>query len=392
MRPRLVIVGNPGCRRVGFWQAAAARRGWLPPTLVPYADLLTGRTRLADYLEPDAVVRFESAAQDWGTFKLLLRHGLAAARAEAYPALDGPQIDRLEYERGWLVNPRQCYLGFTRLVRTLARHVKACQARSLNHANDIAVLFDKPACQARLRRSGIPIPLSFCPARDYAEIRARHRTAGRIMVKLAHGSGAAGCVALHWHGGRARALTPMAEVYRNGQRRLYCSKRVRVLLDECEIAALVDRLCLERVQVEEWLPKARWAGRSFDLRVVTIAGVPRHTLVRVSASPFTNLTLGNQRGDLAAITRRMGPAAWEGLRGTCARVAGVFPRSFTLGVDVLVRPDFRRHAVLEVNAFGDLLLNLLDGGHDTYTATLAVWERRAAARKPAVCVAASGGA
>jgi hypothetical protein len=375
MKRRLVIVGNPGCRRVAFWQAAAARRGWPTAKVVTYADVLTGQTRLADHLGPGALVRLESAAENWDVFKLLLKHGLPAAGQEGYPVLDGPDIERLEYERGWLITPRQCYLGFTRLAHTLTGEVEASEAAALNHGAEIAVCCDKSRCQERLGQAGVSIPVSFGPARDYGEVRARHRGAERIMVKLAHGSGAAGGVALHWSRGRVRALTTMVELSVHGQRRLYCSKRIHALIDELEIAALVDRLCVERVQVEEWLPKARWEGRNFDLRLVTIAGVARHALVRTSASPFTNLTLGNRRGDLAAIIERMGPAAWQLLRDTCKCVAGAFPRSFTLGVDVLVRPDFQRHAVLEVNAFGELLLNQLDAGEDTYTATLAAWER-----------------
>jgi hypothetical protein len=161
----------------------------------------------------------------------------------------------------------------------------------------------------------------------------------------------------------------------DGKVRLYCSKIVRPLLDEVAIANLVNRLCVEKVHVEEWLPKARLEGRNFDLRVVTIAGVPRHCLMRVSASPFTNLTLGNGRGDAAAVVRQMGPDAWQELRASCAAVARLFPRSLSLGIDVLVRPDFRRHAILEVNAFGDLLLRQLDEGEDTYTAMIAALER-----------------
>jgi hypothetical protein len=72
----------------------------------------------------------------------------------------------------------------------------------------------------------------------------------------------------------------------------------------------------------------------------------------------------------------MGPQAWQELCDNAAGVARAFPQSFTLGIDILVRPDWRRHAVLEVNAFGDLLLGQLDRGEDTYTATLSTWQRQ----------------
>lgn len=377
MSRRLLIVGNPGNRRVALWQTALARRQWPAAVVVAYRDLLLGRTQLTNHLSVDSLVRCESPGEDWEVFKLLLKHGLASAQREGYPALDEMAIDRLEYERGWLVRPRQWYLGFARLLQTLSCHIDECAAEGLNRGDDIAVCFDKPRCQRRLDRAGISIPAVFESARDYAELRAHYRDAGRIMVKLAHGSGGAGCLALHWSQGRVRALTTMVELTVHGEHRLYCSKRTNALCDEVAIAALVDRLCVEQVQVEAWLPKARWEGGNFDLRIVTIAGTPRHTMVRISASPFTNLTLGGRRGDSAAVAQRMGPESWNRLRDTCAKVAATFPNSFTLGLDVLVRPDWQRHAVLEVNAFGDLLVNHVDDGEDTYAATLAAWERKA---------------
>jgi len=354
--------------------------------LVPYRELLAKHERLGGRLALSAVVRFESAAEQWDTFKLLLKHGITPAHQEGYPAIDGPEIDKLEYERGWLVKPRQCYLGFVRLLQALSREIEASQAAAMNLSDDIALFFDKPLCQQRLAHAGVPVPASFGALPSYADIRARHRDVGRVMVKLAHGSGAAGCVALHWSGGRIRALTTVVESFVDGQMRHYCSKRIRTLNDEVEIAALVDWLCREKVQVEEWLPKAQYNGRNFDLRVVTIAGVPRHMMVRVSGSPFTNLTIGNRRGDVTAVAARMDEGAWDRLRETCAHVASLFPASFALGIDVLLRPDFHRHAVLEINAFGDLLLQECDAGEDTYSAILSAWENsRTAWPHPRTC-------
>jgi hypothetical protein len=56
----------------------------------------------------------------------------------------------------------------------------------------------------------------------------------------------------------------------------------------------------------------------------------------------------------------------------CARAAACFPGSPAVGVDLLVGVDWRRFAVAEINAFGDLLPGLtgLPGsgadGLDTY--------------------------
>jgi hypothetical protein len=59
------------------------------------------------------------------------------------------------------------------------------------------------------------------------------------------------------------------------------------------------------------------------------------------------------------------------MRETCRRAAAHFPRSLHAGLDVLISPDFRRHAVLEVNAFGDLLPGITCDGRDTYADELA---------------------
>jgi hypothetical protein len=132
----------------------------------------------------------------------------------------------------------------------------------------------------------------------------------------------------------------------------------------------VDALCRERVQVEEWIPKAGLDGQTFDLRVVVIAGQAQQVVVRLSRSPMTNLHLKNQRGDLSALLDRMGAEAWQAARRTCERAVALFPGSLYAGVDLLIAPGYRRHAVLESNAFGDLLPGITHGGLDTYAAEI----------------------
>jgi hypothetical protein len=373
MKPHLVVIGNPGCRRVAFWKAAVARLGWTGFEVLAYADLLNGRV---DTIPRGAVCRIETPGGDWETYKLLLKHGIEPALRDGYPALDDCGIAGLEYERGWLIRPRQAHLGYLRLLQTLSRHLIRSRATAMQSSDEIAICFDKPACQARLARRGVAIPTCLGAPRNYDELRTLAHSERRVMVKLAHGSGAAGCLAIHYAKGWARCVTTVAQMTVNGESRLYHSKQPIHLDGETKIAALVDRLCVEGVQAEVWLPKARWQGHNIDLRVVTIDGVPRHTVVRTSTSVFTNLTLGGGQGDLSAVVRRMGPGAWQHVRETCASVAAVFRDSFTLGIDILIRPDWQRHNVLEVNAFGDLVLNQLDRGEDSYAATLNAWERR----------------
>ena len=43
---RVVVVGNPGHKRVNFFQDALARRGWPPTEVVSWLDVIAGRLNL----------------------------------------------------------------------------------------------------------------------------------------------------------------------------------------------------------------------------------------------------------------------------------------------------------------------------------------------------------
>lgn len=153
--------------------------------------------------------------------------------------------------------------------------------------------------------------------------------------------------------------------------RLYNSLQIQTHVDPDDVRLLIDYLCRETVQVEQWLPKASLAGRMYDLRIVVIAGRARQVVVRTSAQPMTNLHLGNRRGDLPALQARVGPARWADILATAERAAAAFGDSLYMGVDVLVLPGYRESRVLEVNAFGDLLPRVESQGQDTYESEIA---------------------
>ncbi len=148
---------------------------------------------------------------------------------------------------------------------------------------------------------------------------------------------------------------------------------------EAEVAALVDALAPDGLHVERWLPKASQRGRATDLRIVVVGGRATHAVVRTSRSPMTNLHLDGARGELTAARAATEAAgvAWGEVLGLAERAAACFPDTLCVGVDVLPGTGWRRFAVGEVNAFGDLLPRLTglpgDGaeGLDTYGAQIA---------------------
>jgi hypothetical protein len=369
-----VVIGSAESRRTSLFQAALSRLDLPPATIIPYRDLLNGRITLPEVVRPGGLVRIDSPDKDFEGERALLAAGAEEAAAESVAHLSGRAVEELTFDRGRLLPSRQWYLGFCRALRLIEEQLTACAPhRLMNRASDIEVMFDKPRCRDRLARAGIAVPPCLGVIRCYEELRERMRQAawGRVFVKLAHGSSASGVVAYQTDGQRQQATTTVEMVRQEGELCLYNSRRIRVYREPREIAELIDALCRHRAHVEQWLPKAGLDGQTFDLRVVVIAGAARHVVARLSRSPMTNLHLLNARAEAGKVRERMGSAAWEAALQSCERAMTCFAGSLYAGLDLLIAPGYRRHAVLEMNAFGDLLPGLLWDGQDTYTVEVA---------------------
>ncbi|KOG42617.1 hypothetical protein AQJ84_31830 [Streptomyces resistomycificus] len=348
------MVANPENRRVALFGQAVRAAGLPAPRVVSWADVL--RCHGADFAA-DEIVRVDSPGEN----------------ADVDRVLRGAQDPtRVEGSARW-------YAGFVAAVRSLRGGIR------LDHPEDLATLFDKRLCHGVLHAAGVPVPASPTsgprgrPVRGWDDVRAsmrEHRMA-RLFVKPAHGSSASGVLAVEAGGGGRIRATTSVELAADGG--LYNSLRVRRYERERDIAAIVDALAPDGLHLERWLPKASQDGRAADLRVVVVAGRATHAVVRTSRSPLTNLHLGGRRGDLDTVREAVEAAGarWTDLLGVCERAAACFPRTLCVGVDLLPAVGWRRAAVGEVNAFGDLLPRLtgLPGsgaeGLDTYAAQVA---------------------
>ncbi|MFH8366974.1 STM4014 family protein [Streptomyces sp. NPDC018031] len=357
--PRFAVVGNPENRRVTLFAAAVRAAGLPAPRVLPWREVLDGGAAF----RRGETVRVDSPGEEPEVERRL--------RGVADPT-------RVEGTARW-------YARFTGAVRGVAAAAHTSGARLLDDPAELAVLFDKRLCHAVLERAGVTVPPSptsgpdGVPVRGWEDVRALLGTAGlrRAFVKLAHGSSASGVLAVERSGpGRVQAAT---SVERAPDGALFNSLRVRRYTSEAEVGAIVDALAPDGLHVERWLPKASLGGRAADLRVVVTGGRATHAVVRTSRSPMTNLHLGGARGDLAA-ARAAAEAAgvpFAAVLGLCERAAACFPGTLCVGVDLLPGTGWRRFAVGEVNAFGDLLPGLtgLPGsgaeGLDTYGAQVA---------------------
>ncbi|MEU4161849.1 STM4014 family protein [Actinoplanes sp. NPDC026670] len=398
---RLAVVGNPDNRRVTMFAEAARRAGLDDPVVYPWRDVLspslprpTPTTQRPARLRPDRRDAPSRPAATRPAGRALtadgpLAPGAAVRERGDLGSVPGPgisvriespgedaEVDRLlrelgsgrpavAAEHGEIVGTAAAFAG----LRIALDRVVAGGGRLLNQPGDILTMSDKPRCHARLAGAGVPVPPALRQVHGYESLRAAMADAGwnRVFVKPAHGSSASGVVAFAVAGRRLSAVT---SVELSGDR-LFNNLRVRRYDDEASIRAIVDRLGPDGLHVERWFPKASLNDRVLDLRVVVIAGEPRHVVVRTSRSPMTNLHLGNARGDVAAVRAAAGARSWAAAMETCARVAACFPGTLHAGVDLMFRTGWREHAVAEVNAFGDLLPRVLADGLDTYGAQIA---------------------
>ncbi|MFJ8845738.1 STM4014 family protein [Streptomyces cyaneofuscatus] len=357
--PRFAVVGNPENRRVAFFREAVRAAGLEPARVVPWLQVLRGEAGF----EPGETVRIDSPGEDAEVERLLR-------------GVDDPT--RVEGSARW-------YAGFLAAAGEVTRAASAAGAEALTSPGDLAALFDKRLCHGLLAAAEVPVPPSPTSGPDAAEVRGwsdvralmREHRMPRAFVKLAHGSSASGVLAVETAGpGRVRAST---SVERDAEGRLFNSLRVRRYTTEAEVGALVDALAPDGLHIERWLPKASQRGRAADLRIVVVGGRATHAVVRTSLSPMTNLHLGGARGDLDEVRAAVSAVGgcWREALAICERAAACFPGTLCVGVDLLPAAGWRRFAVGEVNAFGDLLPGLtgLPGsgaeGLDTYAAQVA---------------------
>lgn len=374
MSPHFIVIANQENRRVSFLQQALEKLHLSPATVITYSDLITQKVKLDSFNSPHNIIRFDSPERNFETEKLVLAVG--ANFPGLHKRISKTDLVNLEFEKGRIRYPRQWYLGWKHLLQQWEKQIQ-CQV--MNHPSDIITMFDKPASHQLFVNNQIRVAPSLGKITSYEQLKeAMHaQNFSRVFVKLANGSSASGVVAYQLHPRGESAITTVERVRENGETLLYNSRRISHYTKSEEIGDIINILCQESVQVEEWLPKARINNRPFDLRVVVIAGEAQHLVMRIGKSPMTNLHLGSDRDNFDTFISIVGKANWLKMKNTCEAAAGVFPNSLYCGIDLLIYPDLQRHAIIEINAFGDLIPGTTYQGMDTYTSEVkAVLERR----------------
>ena len=349
--PRYLLIANPGTKRCELYRAELlaywAAQGASPEVeVVPWAEVIA-RDGVLDALrafDQPAIVRMESPGKDDDATRLLLEAGARDDPSE--PARDWRA---LALPKGLLVRPGLLYRGFRRTLRGLRASFDARpHLRPTACPLAVAHMFDKTATALTLGQAGVPVPdmLTFPPA-DFAVAHGAVRTCGwqTAYVKLNTGSSATGIV--HLHPDEPFGVTTLAHI--GGA--FYNSRLVR-RVEGADLSAAVQFILNEGAVVQQGIPMAQIDGQNFDVRVVCIYGQPAAVIFRLSPHPMTNLHLGGRRGDYARCRAAIPTRDWLDALDHCAEAAACFDSAIA-GVDLLFERGFRRHYILEVNAFGD---------------------------------------
>lgn len=375
-RPEVILLGNPENRRVSFFQEALESLGYPPAQVISWADYLDRPSLLTDALRPGSTLRIDSPGENAGVMQALLRAGAPHPRATI--SLDA--LEHTQAKRGEVFHPLQRFLGWEAILLGLSELLDTHPAREtirvMNHPDDILAMFDKERAYERLVKAEVATPRRITGVTSYDALRERMREENlrQVFIKLRHGSSASGVVAYRTRGAREMAITSSKMVQDPGEPlRVFNSLRIQRYTKNEDTRALIEWLIAQDVVVEQWVPKSNIDQRAFDMRVVVIDGVAAHVVARASRSPMTNLHLGNERETRERVIDCFGKAALDAALAEASEAARAFPDSFYFGADVMLATGSLEPVVIEVNAFGDLLPNLLVDGLDTYQTEVHRW-------------------
>lgn len=360
---RLLVLGNPENRRIELLKRSAERYH-VDVDVLSYQKILEHPSveQFAKSLDADwDAVRVDSPGENFQVEKLLIERGAKQPRIDGLGWLSPEDARCLKEENGRIHFPYLYYLGFSSLLKEL--EVSLPQGLHwLNSSDAVNCMFDKPSCSKAMLNLGVPVARQYGQVRSFQELESLGKThrPKRIFLKIANGSSASGLVALRVRSEEMTAVSTVEIAVEADRTKLYNNLQLRHYRNRDEVERLVGLLAPHRIYAEDWLQKAQWDHRrTFDLRVVVINGKPTHYVPRVSDSPFTNLHLGNARGDLRLFQERLA-ALDDDLRDVCQKVHGLLDSAFCIGLDVLITPGFRKCFVLEANACGDLLPGIVD--------------------------------
>lgn len=260
------------------------------------------------------------------------------------------KIDPFHYESGSINKIGEFINHYENILKSLDKTGNSF----LNEPQAILKVLDKKAAKEALEALHIPVtrllPDGIAGMEELKELIADKRLPG-VFVKPRYGSGAAGILAYRFQPSTGRQVLYTSARIEHGE--LINTKRLQRLENEEEIVQLLPKVLGMDIVVEQWEPKAKIKGKSYDLRVVVQFGEVDYIIGRQSAGPITNLQLNN--GAVPVEQLGLSEETIGEVKEICLRAVKAFPGLSYAGIDVLLSEQNKKPYIIEVNGQGDLI-------------------------------------
>lgn len=367
---QVVLIAPPNSRRVSAFQNSLQQINWPLAKIISYQEIVSSPELLPSLVREGNIIRVETSGECCATERLLLTLGQSSSEVNTIE-----NIASIQLEQGEIIPSNQWYAGLKSFFVILQKQLNQCAKHycTIDFTEGLQ-LFDKRQTSQYWQAANLAIPQQITEHVNSFEqllVVLRQYGLSRVFIKLAHGSGASGAIAMAIAKNKIQVITTIEKVETAQQIHFYNSSKLIRYSCWQEIAVMIDQLLkYHHLQIEAWIPKASYQGKVFDIRVVVVAGKAMHTLVRLGTQAMTNLHLGNGRGDLQQIKAYLGEG-WQSVPELAEQAMQCFPNSLYAGVDVLVSQTKKKPYLLEANTFGDFHPNTYFKGLDTYQMELA---------------------
>ena len=345
-----LTVGATDSRRVKFWEDALQQQK-CNHKLISYNQVIDNDFPV---IETPTILRITSPGEDFDLWKKILSLG------------GWKEPENLIFKRGLIYPNQYWYRGWCVILKKIEGFIeKNPLVKVMNTPASIQLAFHKLECQKAIAEQGIAIPeIILDKVIDYDALIAKleEEKKSQVFVKPYHGSSASGVMALRQSRGRQLLYTTIA-LKPNGE--MYNHLKLQNYNDISQIRTIVNSMIPSGLFAENWIRKKTFQQKSVDFRILVINGEPAIVVPRMSKHFITNLHLGNEKGNIDEVEKVWGKDVIQKAKILAANAVDAIGGLFYAGVDVAIN-SLGESYVLEVNAFGDMLLGIDKGGLSTY--------------------------
>jgi len=345
-----LTVGAANSRRVNFWENALQQQK-CNHKLISYNQVIDNDFPV---IETPAILRITSPGEDFNLWKKIVSLGSCE------------ECETLVFKRGLIYPNQYWYRGWCVILKKIEGFIeKNPLVEVMNTPASIQLAFHKLECQKTIAEQGIATPeIILDQVIDYDMLitKLEKEKISQVFVKPYHGSSASGVMALRQSRGRQVLYTTIA-LQANSE--MYNHLKLQKYNDISQIRTIVNSMIPSGLFAENWIRKKTFQQKSVDFRILVINGEPAIVVPRMSKHFITNLHLGNEKGDIDEVEKVWGKEIIQKAKMLAVNAVDAIGGLFYAGVDVAV-DSVGEPYVLEVNAFGDMLLGIDKGGLSTY--------------------------